>query len=201
MRVLRNEQYQEELWKRSIAVLRDHLSPEVLEKYGPPVSTEKKEEEGTIAAEPAEGVESKEVEKEGEEVTVVNEESSQPEVTLQATELEVEVHVDAEPTKGVESKEGDKEGEVEGTADEPEEGVESNEGEKEGEEVDVVSKEPAQPEVPPQPTELEVEVHVDVDVEDGTKEQQEEIQPIENPDSKQVSVCQVFNHPCIVVEY
>ena len=82
----RNEQDQEELWKRSIAVLRDHLSPEVLEKYGPPVSTEKKEEEGTTAAE---GVESKEGEKEEEEGLVVSEE---PETTPQPTQLEVEVH-------------------------------------------------------------------------------------------------------------
>ena len=108
----RNEQYQEELWKRSIAILRDHLSPEVLEKYGPPVSTEKKEEEGTA---------------------------------------------------------------------EPEEGVESKEGEKEGEGVTVVSEEPGQQKATPQPsTELEVEVHVNATVEDGTKEQQEESQPIEN---------------------
>ena len=86
-------------------MLRDHLSPEVLEKYGPPVSTEKKEEEGTIAAEPAEGVESKEGDKEGEEVTVVNEEPTQPEVTLQATELEVEVHVDAKVDDGTKEQE------------------------------------------------------------------------------------------------
>ena len=30
----RNEQYQEELWRRSIDYLREHLSPEILEKYG-----------------------------------------------------------------------------------------------------------------------------------------------------------------------
>ena len=39
----RNEQYQEELWRRSIDALRDHLSPEILDKYGstlsPPVTT------------------------------------------------------------------------------------------------------------------------------------------------------------------
>ena len=91
----RNEQYQEELWKRSIAILRDHLSPEVLEKYGPTVSTEKKEEDGTTAAEPEEEVESKEGEKEGVEVPTVNEEPPQPESTLQSSEQKVEVHVDA----------------------------------------------------------------------------------------------------------
>ena len=32
--VYRNEQYQEELWRRSIDYLREHLSPEILEKYG-----------------------------------------------------------------------------------------------------------------------------------------------------------------------
>ena len=32
----RNEQYQEELWKRSFEFLKDHLSPETVEKYGPP---------------------------------------------------------------------------------------------------------------------------------------------------------------------
>lgn len=34
--LLRNEQYQEELWKRSFEFLKDHLSPETVEKYGPP---------------------------------------------------------------------------------------------------------------------------------------------------------------------
>lgn len=32
----RNEQFQEELWKRSFEFLKDHLSPETVEKYGPP---------------------------------------------------------------------------------------------------------------------------------------------------------------------
>ena len=82
-------------------MLRDHLSPGVLEKYGPPVSTEKKEEDGTTAAEPEEGVESKEGEKEGEGVTVVSEEPGQPGVTPQpSTELEVEVHVDTQVEGG-----------------------------------------------------------------------------------------------------
>ncbi|XP_064396433.1 retinol dehydrogenase 12-like [Halichondria panicea] len=34
----RNETYQEELWRRSVKALRDHLSPEILEKYGAPPS-------------------------------------------------------------------------------------------------------------------------------------------------------------------
>ena len=34
----RNEQYLEELWRRSVDALRDHLSPEILEKYGPSLS-------------------------------------------------------------------------------------------------------------------------------------------------------------------
>ena len=33
--LLRNEQFQEELWKRSFEFLKDHLSPETVEKYGP----------------------------------------------------------------------------------------------------------------------------------------------------------------------
>ena len=53
--LLRNEHYQEELWKRSFEFLKDHLSPETIEKYGPPpepagtneaVATEKNGEEG-----------------------------------------------------------------------------------------------------------------------------------------------------------
>lgn len=35
MHCLRNEQFQEELWKRSFEFLKDHLSPETVEKYGP----------------------------------------------------------------------------------------------------------------------------------------------------------------------
>ena len=34
----RNEQFQEELWKRSFEFLKDHLSPETMEKYAPPPS-------------------------------------------------------------------------------------------------------------------------------------------------------------------
>ncbi len=30
----RNEAYQEELWRRSVEALREHLSPEILDKYG-----------------------------------------------------------------------------------------------------------------------------------------------------------------------
>ena len=36
---LRNEQFQEELWKRSFEFLKDHLSPETVEKYSPPPNT------------------------------------------------------------------------------------------------------------------------------------------------------------------
>ena len=43
--LLRNEQYQEELWKRSFEFLKDHLSPETVEKYGSP--SEPPEAEGT----------------------------------------------------------------------------------------------------------------------------------------------------------
>lgn len=32
----RNERYQEELWRISFNYLKDHLSPETVEKYGPP---------------------------------------------------------------------------------------------------------------------------------------------------------------------
>ena len=32
---IRNEQYQDELWKISFDYLKDHLSPETVEKYGP----------------------------------------------------------------------------------------------------------------------------------------------------------------------
>ena len=32
----RNESYQEELWKRSIDMVREYLSPEILSTYGPP---------------------------------------------------------------------------------------------------------------------------------------------------------------------
>ena len=34
----RNEGFQEELWKRSFEFLKDHLSPEIVEKYGPKVA-------------------------------------------------------------------------------------------------------------------------------------------------------------------
>ena len=36
MYALRNEQFQEELWKRSFEFLKDHLSPETVDKYSPP---------------------------------------------------------------------------------------------------------------------------------------------------------------------
>lgn len=32
----RNEEYQEDLWRRSFEYLKEHLSPEIMEKYGPP---------------------------------------------------------------------------------------------------------------------------------------------------------------------
>ena len=32
----RNEVYQEEMWSKTIEFLKDHLSPETVEKYGPP---------------------------------------------------------------------------------------------------------------------------------------------------------------------
>ena len=32
----RNEEYQEALWQRSFEFLKEHLSPETVEKYGPP---------------------------------------------------------------------------------------------------------------------------------------------------------------------
>ena len=34
----RNEQYQEDLWRRSIDMIKDYLSPEILATYGPPSS-------------------------------------------------------------------------------------------------------------------------------------------------------------------
>ena len=32
----RNEEYQGDLWRQSFDFLKDHLSPEIMEKYGPP---------------------------------------------------------------------------------------------------------------------------------------------------------------------
>ena len=50
----RNESYQEDLWGRSFEYLRDHLSPETVEKYGPtqePTTTEQATEvEGEMTA-------------------------------------------------------------------------------------------------------------------------------------------------------
>ena len=37
----RNEQFQEDLWKRSFDFLKDHLSAETKEKYGPPIDQPK----------------------------------------------------------------------------------------------------------------------------------------------------------------
>ena len=33
----RNEQFQEDMWRRSFEFLKDHLSAETKEKYGPPL--------------------------------------------------------------------------------------------------------------------------------------------------------------------
>ena len=33
--VHRNEEFQEELWRKSVEFLKDHLSPETMEKFGP----------------------------------------------------------------------------------------------------------------------------------------------------------------------
>ncbi len=41
-------EYQEELWRRSVDGLRDHLSPEILDKYG---STLPNEQSTTVATE------------------------------------------------------------------------------------------------------------------------------------------------------
>ena len=43
----RNEEYQEVLWRMSFDYLKDHLSPEAVEKYGP-----KPEPSAQLAAEP-----------------------------------------------------------------------------------------------------------------------------------------------------
>ena len=43
--LFRNESFQEELWKRSIEFLKDHLSPEILEKYGHKLEQENTEYE------------------------------------------------------------------------------------------------------------------------------------------------------------
>ncbi|XP_064396428.1 uncharacterized protein LOC135343355 [Halichondria panicea] len=51
----RNETYQEELWRRSIEALRDHLSPEILEKYGPSTAIESVQPEPPSPPLPTEG--------------------------------------------------------------------------------------------------------------------------------------------------
>ena len=43
--LFRNESFQEELWKRSIEFLKDHLSPEILEKYGHKLEQENTEDQ------------------------------------------------------------------------------------------------------------------------------------------------------------
>ena len=47
----RNEEYQEDLWRRSLEFLKEHLSPETVEKYGP-------RPPGTDPPEPAAGTDS-----------------------------------------------------------------------------------------------------------------------------------------------
>ena len=47
-RHFRNVEYQEELWRRSVEGLRDHLSPEILDMYG---STLPIEQPTTVATE------------------------------------------------------------------------------------------------------------------------------------------------------
>ena len=46
----RNEQFQEELWKRSFEFLKDHLSPESVEKYSLPPSLPPHDDTPTAAA-------------------------------------------------------------------------------------------------------------------------------------------------------
>ena len=42
----RNEQFQEELWRMSVDMVKDHLSPETLEKYGLSNPTDRSQSEG-----------------------------------------------------------------------------------------------------------------------------------------------------------
>ena len=51
----RNETYQEELWRRSVEALRDHLSPGILEKYGPSMAVESVQPEPPSPPLPTEG--------------------------------------------------------------------------------------------------------------------------------------------------
>ena len=49
--MIRDEQNQEEMWKRSFEFLKDHLSPETVEKYGP-LPKSATDTEKTSAAQP-----------------------------------------------------------------------------------------------------------------------------------------------------
>ncbi len=42
----RNEQFQEQLWRKSFEFMKDHLSPETVDKYGPPVPKLQEHAEG-----------------------------------------------------------------------------------------------------------------------------------------------------------
>ena len=50
--IIRDEKNQEDMWKRSFEFLKDHLSPEIMEKYGPPLPQSATETEKTSAAQP-----------------------------------------------------------------------------------------------------------------------------------------------------
>ena len=67
----RNEEFQEDLWKRSFKFLKNHLSPEMVEKYGPPLEPPAKES-------PVDVQETK-----GETTTVEEKESVKENVTAQ----------------------------------------------------------------------------------------------------------------------
>lgn len=53
----RNEEYQEDLWQRSFEFLKEHLSPEIMGKYGPPGSPRQEPATGTASGKPDQGTE------------------------------------------------------------------------------------------------------------------------------------------------
>ena len=131
--MFRNESFQEELWKRSIEFLKDHLSPEILEKYGHKLEQENTEYEtasqikGSEA--PAAGQETVAVQSPGLDTTAAsqNEGAASGDTDITSSELVTEEstkqeHASKEPVKTAET-EGEREGGVTMEADVREGGV------------------------------------------------------------------------------
>ena len=57
----RNEEYQEDLWQRSFEFMKEHLSPEIMERYGPPPGSPQEPATGTASS----GEPDQETEKDG----------------------------------------------------------------------------------------------------------------------------------------